>query len=45
MECFYDKNGQDYRSDRLIVDQRLVLAFKFAINNGFFELVKRLWLF
>uniref|UniRef100_A0A915NBY9 Uncharacterized protein n=1 Tax=Meloidogyne javanica TaxID=6303 RepID=A0A915NBY9_MELJA len=32
-----------YRSDRLIVDQRLMLAFKFAINNGFIELVKRLW--
>uniref|UniRef100_A0A915NS24 U3 small nucleolar RNA-associated protein 6 homolog n=1 Tax=Meloidogyne floridensis TaxID=298350 RepID=A0A915NS24_9BILA len=32
-----------YRSDRLIVDQRLMLAFKFAINNGFLELVKRLW--
>ncbi|KAF7632452.1 hypothetical protein Mgra_00008147 [Meloidogyne graminicola] len=32
-----------YRSDRLIVDQCLMLAFKFAINNGFIELVKRLW--
>lgn len=32
-----------YRPDRLIVDQRLMLVFRFAISNGFLELVQRLW--
>uniref|UniRef100_A0A914I5R8 Uncharacterized protein n=1 Tax=Globodera rostochiensis TaxID=31243 RepID=A0A914I5R8_GLORO len=32
-----------YRPDRLIVDQQLMLVFRFAITHGFLELVHRLW--
>jgi len=36
--------GRLYRSDRVLVDQTLMLVFRFAIINGFLELVKHLWI-
>ena len=35
--------GRLYRSDRVLVDQTLMLVFRFAIIHGFIELVKHLW--
>uniref|UniRef100_A0A914YAF6 Uncharacterized protein n=1 Tax=Panagrolaimus superbus TaxID=310955 RepID=A0A914YAF6_9BILA len=32
-----------FRDDRMIVDQRVVLVFQFAMVNGFIELLKHLW--
>ena len=32
-----------FRDDRMIVDQRVVLVFQFAMVNGFIELLQHLW--